>query len=148
VSTDLGLLFQVKNADDIAQFVRHALTRGQALWGVDFAVDTKAVRYPLVIYLYNAAWANQSKPGVQAYGSVSRVAGGATPTSAPHPDLVPQHLRKETHRTWFYFDQILNVNPSVPHREFYTVNGQRVESVFPDVPVILGPPYPVKHPKV
>lgn len=146
MSTEVGLLFQVKNADDIQQYVRHATTRPGVLWGTDFALDTKAIRYPLVVYLHNPSRAGQAEPGVQAYGVASRVASGAQPTAAANPDLVPQHLRKEQHVTWFTFDQILPISPSVPHSEFYTLKGQRLEGVQPNRPVVLGPPYPVKHP--
>jgi hypothetical protein len=142
----VGLLFQVKNADDIQQYVRHCLTRGHVLWGTDFAMDTKGVRYPLVVYLHNPNRAGSVEPGVQAYGVASRVSSGATASPPGNPDLVPQHMRTEGHLTWFSFDQILNISPSVSHTEFYTLDGKHVEIVLPNKSVILGPPYPVKHP--
>ncbi|HEX9710595.1 MAG TPA: hypothetical protein VGB42_11605 [Candidatus Thermoplasmatota archaeon] len=146
MSTEVGLLFQVKNADDIQQYVRHATIRGGVLWGTDFPLDTKAVRYPLVVYLHNPSRAGTAEPGVQAYGVASRVVSGPAPTPPTSADLVPQHLRGAPHMTWFYFDQILPINPAVAHTEFYTLNGMRLESVSPNRPVVLGPPYPVKHP--
>lgn len=146
VSADVGLLFQVKNADDVQQHVRHATTRGGVQWGTDFPMETKAIRYPLVVYLYNPNRAGSAEPGVQAYGVSGRVVSGPSPTPAANADLVPQHLRGELHVTWFHFSQILPINPSVPHSEFYTLDGHRLEAVTPDKPIVLGPPYPVKHP--
>lgn len=141
---DVGMMFQVRNADDVSQYVRHCTIRGGALWGVDFPVDPRAVRYPLVVYLHNP-WRNGTAgEGVQAYGTVTRVTSAAQPVAPSNPDLVPTHLRKELHRTWFHFDQILNVNPSVSHTEFYTAARERLTDVPKDAPVQLGPPYPVK----
>jgi hypothetical protein len=146
VSDEVGLLFQVKNADDIQQYVRHATMRNGVMWGTDFPLDTKAVRYPLVVYLYNPRRAGSAEPGVQAYGVASRVSSSPSPTGAQYPDLVPAHLRGQAHLTWFTFDQILPISPSVPPTEFYSLKGQRLQRVDPDRPTVLGPPYPVKHP--
>jgi hypothetical protein len=146
VSSEVGLLFQVKNPDDVQQYVRHATTRGTVLWGTDFPLDTKAIRYPLVVYIYNPSRAGQAEPGVQAYGVASRVSSGPTPAPASNPDMVPGHLRTEAHLTWFRFDQILPISPSVAFREFYSLKGVRLESVDPRRATVLGPPYPVKHP--
>lgn len=146
MSSDVGMLFQVKNADDIQQYVRHHTSRGSVLWGTDFPLDTKSIRYPLVVYLHNPKRAGAAEPGVQAYGVASRVTSGPAPVRAASADLVPQHLRAEAHRTWFLFDQILPISPSVPHTEFFTLKGERLTGVSPDRPTVLGPPYPVKHP--
>ncbi len=146
MTDDFGLMLHVRNADDIAQYVRHCTIRGAAFWGVDFPVETKAIRYPLVIYLYNPWKSGTAGEGVQAYGTVTRVMSGAKPVQAPNLDLVPTHLRQESHRTWFQFDQILNVNPAVSHTEFFTSKRERLVSVSKDAPVMLGPPYPLKRP--
>jgi len=146
VTEDFGLMLHVRNADDIAQYVRHCTIRGAALWGVDFPMDTKSVRYPLVIYLYNPWRSGATAEGVQAYGTVTRVTSGPKAVQAPNLDLVPAHLRQESHQTWFLFDQILNVNPSVAHTEFYSAKRERLVSVTRDGPVMLGPPYPLKRP--
>ena len=144
MSTDFGLMFQVRNADDIAQYVRHCTLKGGALWGVDFPLDTKAIRYPLVLYLYNSSKSGGAAEGVQAYGTVTRVTSGPSPSPPSNPDLVPKHLAGQSHPTWLHFDQILNVSPSVPYTEFYTAAHQRLTSVSPDTPIGLGPPYPVR----
>ncbi len=146
MTEDFGLMLHVRNADDIAQYVRHCTIRGSAFWGVDFPMDAKNVRYPLVIYLYNPWRSGAVGEGVQAYGTVTRVTSGPKAVPAPSLDLVPAHLRQESHRTWFHFDQILNVNPSVSHTEFYTSKRERVLDVPKDMPVTLGPPYPLKRP--
>jgi hypothetical protein len=143
VSDDFGLMIQVRNSDDVAQYVRLCTLRGSALWGVDYPIDTKAIRYPLVVYIHNPSRNGAADPGVQAYGTATRVVSGATPTAPSTPDYVPVHLRSELHRTWFKFDQILAVMPSVPHTEFYDAKRVRLESVPADRPIVLGPPYPV-----
>ena len=138
-------MIQVRSADDVAQYVRQCTLRGGALWGADFSLDTRAVRYPLVVYLHNP-WKNGPlSEGVQAYGTVTRVTSGPKAVAPANLDLVPQHMRQEQHKTWFHFEQILNVNPSVPPSEFYTAARERVASVPSDQPIALGPPYPVKH---
>jgi hypothetical protein len=145
VSEDFGLMIQVRNADDVAQYVRLCTLRGAALWGVDYPMDTKSIRYPLVVYIHSP-WRNgQAAEGVQAYGTATRVTSGPTPVGASTPDYVPVHLRTELHRTWFRFDQILNVSPSVPHTEFYGADRERLTTIPSDRAVSLGPPYPVKH---
>jgi hypothetical protein len=145
VSDEIGLMIHTRNADDVAQYVRLCTLRGAALWGTDYPVDTKSVRYPLVVYIYSP-WRNgPADAGVQAYGTVTRVTSGTAPTGPSTPDFVPVHLRTEAHRTWFRFDQILNVSPSVPHTEFYNEKRERLVAVPSDRPVVLGPPYPVKH---
>lgn len=145
VPDDVGLMIQVRNSDDVAQYVRLCTLRGAALWGFDYALDTKALRYPLVVYIHNP-WRNgAAEPGVQAYATSTRVTSSTAPVPAATPDFVPVHLRGETHRTWFRFDQILNVSPSVPHTEFYNASRERLKEVPADRPVVLGPPYPVKH---
>ncbi len=148
MSSEVGLLFQVKHADDIQQYVRHSTTRGSVLWGTDFVLETKAIRYPLVVYLHNPNRAGPADPGVQAYGVASRVTSSPNAVPAANADLVPAHLRGQPHPTWFMFDQILPISPSVPHTEFYTLSGKRLEGVQPDKGIVLGPPYPVKHPPV
>jgi hypothetical protein len=145
VSEDLGLMIQVRNADDVAQYVRICTLRGAALWGYDFTLDTKSIRYPLVVYIHNPMRNGAAEPGVQAYGTVTRVTSGPSPVQPAVADLVPVHLRAEAHRTWFRFDQILNVSPSVPHTEFYDSKRARLTGVPADRPVILGPPYPLRH---
>lgn len=138
-------MIQVRNADDVAQYVRLCTLRGAALWGVDYPIETKALRYPLVVYIHSP-WRNgPAEAGVQAYGTATRVTSATAATGPQTPDFVPVHLRSETHKTWFRFDQILNVSPSVPHTEFYDEKRVRLENVPADRPVILGPPYPVKH---
>lgn len=137
-------MFQVRNADDVSQYVRHCTIRGGALWGVDFAIDARSVRYPLVVYLHNPWRSGAVEEGVQAYGTVTRVTSAPQPVAASNPDLVPTHLRKELHRTWLYFDQILNVTPAVPHTEFFTAAHERLTGVPKDAAIQLGPPYPVK----
>jgi len=137
-------MFQVRAPDEIPHFVRHCTLQGGALWGVDFPIDTKAVRYPLVVYLYSPFKNGGQPAGVQAYGTVTRVTSSPAPVAPNNSDLVPQFVRGVPHRTWFHFDQILNVNPSVPHSEFYTVGHARVEAAPSDGLVLLGPPYPVK----
>lgn len=138
-------MIQVRNADDVAQYVRLCTLRGAALWGVDYPIETKSIRYPLVVYIHSP-WKNgAAEPGVQAYGTATRVTSGPTPTNPSTPDFVPVHLRGESHRTWFRFDQILNVSPSVAHSEFYDAAQKRLAEVPADRPVSLGPPYPVKH---
>jgi hypothetical protein len=144
VSSDFGLMFQVRNADDIAQYVRHCTMKGGALWGVDFPIDAKAVRYPLVVYLYNASRSGGAEQGVQAYGTVTRVTSGPSPSPPSNAALVPKHLAAESHPTWLHFEQILNVSPSVAYTEFYTVDRQRLTSVAPNTAIGLGPPYPVR----
>lgn len=146
MSDDLGLMLHVRNADDIAQYVRHCTIRGSAFWGFDFPMDTKALRYPLVIYLYNPWRSGAVGEGVQAYGTVTRVISGAKPTPSPNLDLVPTHLRQESHTTWLQFDQILNVTPAVSHTEFFSPKRERLALVPKDAPVTLGPPYPLKRP--
>jgi len=137
-------MFQVRTPEDIPQYVRHCTIQGGALWGVDFPIETRAVRYPLVVYLHSP-FKNGSQPaGVQAYGTATRVTSSPSPVNPANSDLVPQFVRGVARRTWFHFDQILNVNPSVPYSEFYTVAHEKLEAVPEDRMVLLGPPYPVK----
>jgi len=138
-------MIQVRNSDDVAQYVRLCTLRGSALWGVDYPIETKAIRYPLVVYIHNPSRNGAAEPGVQAYGTAMRVTSGPAPTAPVTPDLVPVHMRAELHRSWFKFDQILSVTPSVAHTEFFDANRVRLASVPGDRPIILGPPYPVKH---
>lgn len=137
-------MFQVRNPDDVAQYVRHCTSKGGALWGVDFPLDAKAIRYPLVVYLYNPSKSGAAEAGVQAYGTVTRVTSVPSPAPASNPALVPKHLTGESHPTWLHFDQILNISPSVPYTEFYTADRQRLTSVAPNTAIGLGPPYPVR----
>ncbi len=142
---DFGLMIQVRHADDVAQYVRHCTIRGAALWGADWPIDTKTIRYPLVVYIHNPSRNGAAEAGVQAYATATRVTSAPQPVPPSNPDYVPAHLRHEPHRTWFHFDQILNVSPSVAHTEFYNAARERLTSVPTDKPVALGPPYPMKH---
>jgi hypothetical protein len=147
MSEEFGLMIQVRSADDVAQYVRQCTIRGGALWGADYSIETRDLRYPLVVYLHNP-WRNGAVgEGVQAYGTVTRVTSGPRAVPPSNLDLVPQHLRQEQHKTWFHFEQILNVNPSVAHTEFYSAARERLQAVPADRAVALGPPYPVKHRK-
>jgi len=137
-------MFQVASAEHVPQYVRHCTLKGGALWGVDFPMDTKTVRYPLVVYLHSPYKNGPQPEGVQAYGTVTRVTSGSASVAAANPDLVPTFARGAAHRTWFYFDQILNVNPSVAPSEFFTVDHEKLAAVPTGAPVLLGPPYPVK----
>jgi hypothetical protein len=137
-------MIQVRTPDDIPQYVRHCTIQGAALYGVDFPIETKAVRYPLVVYLHSPYKYGSQPAGVQAYGTATRVTSAPSPVNPANSDLVPQFVRGTPRRTWFHFDQILNVNPSVPHTEFFTVMHEPLESVPADTLVLLGPPYPVK----
>jgi hypothetical protein len=137
-------MFSARNADDIPHYVRLCTQKGAALWGTDFALDTKAIRYPLVVYLHSPFKTGTAQEGVQAYGTATRVVCAPSAVGPSNMDWVPSHLRAAAHRTWFHFDQILNVTPSVPHSEFYTVQHERLAGVAPNTPIWLGPPYPVR----